>query len=88
MAEVDASETTKLKDREKPQPMTQEAPEMELDESDVVDSQEPAASTHRVEPLQGQDKDRSKKETEKRRRLERRQKAAEAKETLTTTKEG
>ena len=42
---------TKLKDPERPQRKTQEAPKMELDVSGAVDSQEPAASID--EELQG-----------------------------------
>ena len=80
-AAAEAGEIANLKDQEKLQQMTQEAPEMELDESDAVGSQEPTASTHKAEQLKGQDKDQSKKEKEKRRRLKRRQKAAEAKAT-------
>jgi len=79
---AETDEMTKLKDPERPQRKTQEAPKMELDVSGAVDSQEPAASI--AEELQGQDdklKDQSKKEKEKRRRLKRRQKAAEAKAT-------
>jgi hypothetical protein len=79
--EAETDETTKLKDPERPQRKTQEAPKMELDVSGAVDYQEPAASTHKAEQLQGQDKDQRKKEKEKRRRLKRRQKVAEAKAT-------
>ena len=44
--EAETDETTKLKDPERPQRKTQEAPKMELDASGAVDYQEPAASTH------------------------------------------